>query len=340
MPLLRHTPPFNQQTSSRRPLQPRTRAHAADDASHWDDHRQQRRVRGRLQLVHPLVKGGLPADQRPGAHVVEGGRQSEGQEGGVGNQAPQPHQALPNGSRRRLLRHRHQRAGGRRWRCCRWCCRCGRRRGWRRGCGQAHRCCRCTSAHERLGLAGLRRRCRSCIGAARRLAQLADGRVQVLLVNAVLAERHEGHEAAGVAALPRLLNRQQRQRRHGQAGGPQPEEQRAPGGEGRLDGHARIVVHGIRVDRRHCRVVALMQGRALRRRGQGASGAGSEAQEARATAIPPRHSGRPAVCRVAVPAYPNLLVCLHHPMRILAPSCHAPPCTLHPAACRPGRACV
>lgn len=54
----------------REPVATQAAADAADDAANRNDHRQQWSVRLGPQLVHSLVEGRLPGDERPAAHVV------------------------------------------------------------------------------------------------------------------------------------------------------------------------------------------------------------------------------------------------------------------------------
>ena len=58
--------------SAGEPVAHEAAAHATDDAADGQDACQRRGVHIRAQLVHPLVEGGLPADQRPAAHVING----------------------------------------------------------------------------------------------------------------------------------------------------------------------------------------------------------------------------------------------------------------------------
>ena len=64
--------------SAGEPVAHESAAHATDYASDGQDAGQRRGVHLWAQVVHPLVEGGLPADQRPAAHVVHGSCKGDG----------------------------------------------------------------------------------------------------------------------------------------------------------------------------------------------------------------------------------------------------------------------
>ena len=64
--------------SAGEPVAHEAAAHPTNDASDGQDARQRRGVHIWAQFVHPLVEGGLPADQRPAAHVVQSSCKGDG----------------------------------------------------------------------------------------------------------------------------------------------------------------------------------------------------------------------------------------------------------------------